>query len=113
MIIGYDAKRIVCNNTGLGSYGRTLVNDMGAAVMPSTKLNLYAPGRGDDALRGQITPRQNVRFVYYEGLSNPLSRALWRTYGVVKDLVRDGVRLFHGLSGELPVGIRAAGIKTV
>ena len=113
MIIGYDAKRIVCNNTGLGSYGRTLVNDMGAAVMPSTKLNLYAPGRGDDALREQITPRQNVRFVYYEGLSNPLSRALWRTYGVVKDLVRDGVRLFHGLSGERPVGIRAAGIKTV
>ena len=113
MIIGYDAKRIVCNNTGLGSYGRTLVNDMGAAVMPSTKLNLYAPGRGDDALREQITPRQNVRFVYYEGLSNPLSRALWRTYGIVKDLVRDGVRLFHGLSGELPVGIRAAGIKTV
>ena len=29
MIIGYDAKRIVRNATGLGSYGRTLVNDIG------------------------------------------------------------------------------------
>ena len=28
MIIGYDAKRIVRNGTGLGNYGRTLVNDI-------------------------------------------------------------------------------------
>ena len=28
MIIGFDAKRIVRNATGLGSYGRTLVNDL-------------------------------------------------------------------------------------
>ena len=27
-IIGYDAKRIVRNGTGLGSYGRTLINDL-------------------------------------------------------------------------------------
>ena len=26
--IGFDAKRIVRNNTGLGSYGRTLVRDL-------------------------------------------------------------------------------------
>lgn len=31
MIIGYDAKRIVCNKTGLGSYARTLVNDLAEA----------------------------------------------------------------------------------
>ena len=28
MIVGIDAKRIVRNGTGLGSYGRTLVNDL-------------------------------------------------------------------------------------
>ena len=28
IIIGFDAKRIVRNGTGLGSYGRTLVNDL-------------------------------------------------------------------------------------
>ena len=27
-LIGIDAKRIVRNGTGLGSYGRTLVNDL-------------------------------------------------------------------------------------
>ena len=30
IIIGFDAKRIVRNTTGLGSYGRTLVRDLHA-----------------------------------------------------------------------------------
>lgn len=113
MTIGYDAKRIVSDNTGLGCYGRTLVNDIAEAVQPGTTLNLYAPGRGNDDLRRQVLPRQNVRYVYPDKALDGLSRALWRTFGVVKDLVRDGVRLYHGLSGELPVGIRETGIKTV
>ena len=28
LIIGYDAKRAVANGTGLGSYSRTLINDL-------------------------------------------------------------------------------------
>ena len=47
MTIGYDAKRIVCNGTGLGSYGRTLVNDLAGTVPPNVTLNLYAPERGE------------------------------------------------------------------
>lgn len=113
MIIGYDAKRITYNNTGLGSYGRTLVNDIAEAVKPGTTLNLYSPGTGDAALRRQVRPMPNVHFVYPGRDIGPLSRATWRTFSIVKDLVRDGVRLFHGLSGELPAGIRDAGIKTV
>lgn len=113
MIIGYDAKRITYNNTGLGSYGRTLVNDIAEAVKPGTTLNLYSPGTGDAALRRQVRPMPNVHFVCPGRDIGPLSRATWRTFGIVKDLVRDGVRLFHGLSGELPAGIRDAGIKTV
>ena len=29
------------------------------------------------------------------------------------DLQRDGVQLYHGLSGELPIGIRHSGIRSV
>ena len=43
--IGYDAKRIVRNGTGLGSYGRTLINDL-APLLPQTQLRLYAPDDG-------------------------------------------------------------------
>lgn len=113
MTIGYDAKHIVCDNTGLGSYGRTLVNDLAGTVPPNVTLNLYAPERGESVLRRQITPRQDVKFVYPSAGINAVAKALWRTHGIVADLVRDGVKLYHGLSGELPIGIKEAGIKTV
>ena len=114
MTIGFDAKSIVCNITGFGNYGRTLVGDMAEAVPAGTVLNLYSPVRGDEALRRQLTLRPCMRFVYPDaaGINAPL-QALWHMRGMVKDLVRDGVRLYHGLSGELPVGIREAGIRTV
>ena len=47
-LIGIDAKRIVRNGTGLGSYGRTLVNDLAQYPL---HLNLYAPDKGRDDLR--------------------------------------------------------------
>ena len=110
--IGYDAKRIVRNGTGLGSYGRTLVNDL-APLMPDTTLRLYAPDAGRDDLRCQVQPRENVRFCYPRHLRFRLQRDWWRMKGVVKDLRRDGVELYHGLSGELPEGLSAAGIPGV
>lgn len=110
--IGYDAKRIVRNGTGLGSYGRTLVNDL-APIMPDTTLRLYAPDAGRDDLRCQVQSRENVRFCYPRHLRFRLQRDWWRMKGVVKDLRRDGVELYHGLSGELPGGLSAAGIPGV
>lgn len=110
--IGYDAKRIVRNGTGLGSYGRTLVNDL-APIMPDVTLRLYAPDAGRDDLRCQVQPRENVRFCYPRHLHFRLQRDWWRMKGVVKDLRRDGVELYHGLSGELPEGLSAAGIPGV
>lgn len=110
MIIGLDAKRIVRNRTGLGSYGRNLVNDLAGIVPDDTQLRLYAPDRGSDDLRQQVCADSCLTFVYPE---RALVKSLWRSYGIVRDLRHDGVRLYHGLSGELPIGIRSAGIKTV
>ena len=105
-IIGFDAKRIVRNGTGLGSYGRTLVNDL--AKYPLT-LRLYAPDEGRDDLRNQIVQSEHISFHIPHSTFHPF----WRSYGMVKDLKHDGVQLFHGLSGELPIGIRKSGIKSV
>lgn len=113
MIIGFDAKRIVRNATGLGSYSRTLVNDLQKILPEGTEMRLYAPDKGRDELRGQVRENGSVKFVYPQGCSTRLSRDIWRISGIVKDLRRDGVQLFHGLTGELPMGIKKAGIKTV
>lgn len=112
MRIGYDAKRIVRNATGLGSYGRTLVNSLSAAD-PVDQFLLYAPDAGFDELRGEVEPRPNVSFHYPAHARFRFQRDAWRTRGIVGDLLRDNVTLYHGLSGELPQGIAGAGIPAV
>ncbi len=111
MIVGFDAKRIVRNGTGLGSYGRTLVNDLIRLGNNDMQLRLYAPDEGRDDLRGQII--EGAEFCYPAGRPSSLCKAWWRSRSIVDDLVRDGVDVFHGLSGELPVGLRRAGIRAV
>ena len=115
-VIGFDAKRIVRNGTGLGSYGRTLVNNL--AQLPNLELRLYAPDCGRDDLRLQIVERPNVTFCYPQCSRHGIAKshalhAYWRMKGMVRDLQSDGVQLYHGLSGELPMGIRKSGIRSV
>src|SRR5574344_2920653 len=118
MKIGFDAKRIVKNGTGLGSYGRTLINSL-ADIDSNDELVLYAPDKGRDNLRLQVNIRDNVRFTYPNRkfsklkLVASLQKSLWRSKGIVDDVRRDGIDIFHGLSGELPVGIKNGNIKTV
>ena len=110
-LIGIDAKRIVRNGTGLGSYGRTLVNDLAQYPL---HLNLYAPDKGRDDLRSQVEGHENISFLFpHSTFHFPLSKSYWRSCGIVADLKRDGVQLYHGLSGELPIDIRRSGIKSV
>lgn len=113
MIIGFDAKRALYNSTGLGSYSRTLINDLSATVPQDIELNLYTPGLGSDELRCLIKERHNVRIRYPQTFGGRLSGSLWRMSGIKNDLRRDGVKLYHGLSGELPAGISSTGIKSI
>ena len=114
LTIGFDAKRIVSNATGLGSYGRTLVNDLIRRADDDVDLLLYAPNPGRDDLRQQILINEHVDFRYpqFSIVNSQLSilNSYWRSYGMTNDLKRDGVQLYHGLSGELPIGLRKAGI---
>ena len=118
IIIGLDAKRIVRNGTGLGSYGRTLANDL--AGIDGLDLRLYVPDMGRDNLRSQVAERENLHYCLPDyPLTScllplaSLKKAVWRSRGIVSQLQADGIQLFHGLSGELPIGIRKTGIKTV
>lgn len=111
--IAYDAKRLVRNRTGLGNYSRTLVADLDQLLPQSYKMLLYAPDRGNDDLRSQVAESDRLHYVYPAKARSGLAKAVWRSWGIVNDLKRDKVELFHGLSGELPIGIKAAGIKSV
>ena len=113
MIIGFDAKRIVRNNTGLGNYCRTLINDMIRRNDSNMKLLLYTPDKGRDVLRNQIIESDNSRFIFPKKKLGKIYKSLWRTKNIVKQLIEDKVQIYHGLSGELPLGLRNSGIKSV
>ncbi len=112
LTIGYDAKRALSNGTGLGNYCRTLLNDLGT-IDTTDSFRLYVPDLGRDDLRSQLDMPRNMSFVTPANkLVKPL-RSLWRIKGIVNDLKRDGVDIYHGLTGELPLGLSEAGIKSV
>ena len=108
MRIGYDAKRLFSNFTGLGNYSRTVVQDV-ARFHPEHEYHLYTPAiRQHPAVQPFIENTQYNTFV-----SDSFFRALWRSYGVMDQLKRDRIELYHGLSHELPVGLARAGITGV
>ena len=76
MIVGIDAKRIVRNGTGLGSYGRTLVNDLIRLGDSDMQLRLYAPDEGREDLRSQII--EGAEFCYPKGHPAALQRCARR-----------------------------------
>lgn len=109
MKIGYDAKRAFYNNTGLGNYSRWLIKSL-AYFHPENSYFLYTP---------KAKANQRLKFLGDHGniqTITPQSQfftSWWRSKGIVKDLQRDGIELYHGLSHELPWGITQSGIKSI
>jgi glycosyltransferase involved in cell wall biosynthesis len=109
MNIGFDAKRVFHNATGLGNYSRDVLRIL-PRLRPEHAYLAYTPRPGELPFEpggGRVEVR---------GPRGPLGRAipaLWRTRGVVRDLRADRVTLFHGLSNELPLGIERSGVASV
>jgi glycosyltransferase involved in cell wall biosynthesis len=112
-IIGFDAKRIVRNATGLGNYGRTLINNIVKVGKDKFDIRLYAPDKGLDALRERVNQNERVKFVYPKDKYFRIEKDLWRYKDIVKNLSDDGVDIYHGLSGELPLGLHKSGIHGI
>ncbi len=109
MKIGFDAKRIFHNTTGLGNYSRDLVRIM-ATYYPENHYFLYNPKPAKInrlSLTPQISVRQPQNWVHKK------IPALWRSKFITDYLKKDNLDIYHGLSGELPFGIQNTGIKSV
>jgi glycosyltransferase involved in cell wall biosynthesis len=109
MNIGFDAKRVFHNATGLGNYARDVLRIL-HAHRPEHVYYAYTPrdGRLPFELGGERFQVRRPRGVVGRALP-----ALWRTRGIVRDLRADGIAVFHGLSNELPLGIERSGVASV
>lgn len=108
MRLGFDAKRVFHNASGLGNYGRDVLRVL-AAQAPQNEYLAYNPGRG--RIRFEL-PGVRLTERRPQGLAR-LAPVVWRQAGMVRDLVRDRVELFHGLTNELPSGLERSGITGV
>lgn len=112
MKIGFDAKRITHNSTGLGNYARFVVNAL-SKYFPENNYILYSPSSGKEDLRNRIHPSPNIRFSYPENFLRKKFPAVWRSKGIMNDLERDKIDVYHGLSNELPLGLNKSKIPSV
>jgi glycosyltransferase involved in cell wall biosynthesis len=110
MIIGFDAKRFFHNKTGLGNYSRDLVRIL-AQYYPENSYLLYNPKQKkidripiDGKIISEHLPETKT--------DNKFS-SLWRLFFICSQIKKDKVDLYHGLSGEIPIGLNKTGIKTV
>lgn len=102
MRIGYDAKRYFNNSSGLGNYSRDLIRIL-EEFYPHNEYIKYTPkiGKGTHYLQSlEATTKLPT------GLINKTLPSLWRNKNIVKDLKRDEIDLFHGLSAEIPLGLK-------
>jgi glycosyltransferase involved in cell wall biosynthesis len=109
--IGFDAKRAIQNNTGLGNYSRFVIEVL-SEYYPDSLYFLFAPHEKNNVRLKTLLSRPNVFFIFPSGISKLLS-LFWRLFGSKKNINRNQVEVFHGLSNELPINIYNTGIKMV
>jgi len=106
--IGFDAKRIFNNFTGLGNYSRFVVDAL-STTYPKDEYFLYTPKlrQHPETNKYLETGRFTVR--QPEGAA---PGAWWRTVSIAEDLRSDRLNVYHGLSNELPLK-KPAGLRTI
>jgi glycosyltransferase involved in cell wall biosynthesis len=103
--IGFDAKRLFNNFTGLGNYSRFVLNAL-LEHAAENEYTLYTPKIRHHAEITQITQYSNVTVVTPSLVYRLLkATSLWRTWGIAKERSVSRLNVFHGLSQELPLNL--------
>ena len=110
MKLGFDAKRFFHNKTGLGNYSRDLIRIL-AQYHPENSYLLYNP-KPKKIDRIPIDGKIIIEHLPETKKDKKFS-SLWRLFSVGSQIKKDKVELYHGLSGEIPIGLNNSGVKTV
>jgi len=107
MRIGYDAKRLFHNDTGLGHYSRTLIQSL-QKEDTHFKACLFDSSPVDNMLTAPFFNPQKFQIVR-------TGKPSWyyRSINLNKYIIRHDIQLFHGLSNELPVNSLPSGIPRI
>jgi len=109
MRIGYDAKRLFRNYTGLGNYSRTIVKDI-QEYYPEHEYYLFTPDLPGVHSFNYFTGSGKFKVVTPGRL---VLKSYWRSKGIVSDINVNNLDIFHGLSHEIPFGLSSTKVRSV
>lgn len=112
MRIGFEAKRILSNKTGLGNYSRTLIHNLTTSNQ-ELQLYLYCSENPTSTDEAMFTHPTNISFVTPTPQASKIKRNYWRHFQIGRMLSRDQIDVFHGLSHMLPNGIKCPKVVTI
>ncbi|MEY2793308.1 MAG: hypothetical protein RJA76_1300 [Bacteroidota bacterium] len=105
MNIGFDAKRLFLNKTGLGNYSRFVVDSL-LSYYPNNQYFLYTPKTKSHKGTSQYFEGKNIHIIKPKGIFKfPFFNSIWRSLFMANDPSVENLDIFHGLSHELPVGL--------
>ena len=109
MRIGFDAKRLFNNFTGLGNHSRTTI-DILTEFFPGNEYLLYTPKIKHNSTTDPYTDKDHCRTILPDGM---IKGGLWRTFRLADAARKDSVDIFHGLSNELHEGMDIPSVVTI
>ncbi len=105
MKIGFDAKRLFHNFTGLGNYSRFVVGSL-LEHTTGNRYVLYTPKARQHPEIDPITDHANVTVITPPVLYNLVkASSLWRSWGISYEPTIKSLDVFHGLNQELPANL--------
>lgn len=112
MKIGYDAKRAANNFTGLGNYSRYIISGVSENCL-NAEYTLYVPRKSNNSEYLALFTNSSISEVSPKSFLGKKLPSLWRSFLINKQIRRDKIDIYHGLSNELPFGIRNTGVKSI
>ncbi len=112
MKIGFDAKRAFVNNTGLGQYSRNLLRSL-QEFHPDHEYFLYTPHHHQREDLSFLAGRKNIQVVSPAAWYEKAAPSFWRSFLTPRKFKQAGLDVYHGLSNELPAGLKSSSIKKV
>ncbi len=109
MRIAFDAKRAFYNNTGLGNYSRNTIRQL-SAFYPDNEYLLYTPSVSKAI---KFDKGKNSKIITPNTFSGKLFKSFWRSYLINNQISSEKPDIYHGLSNEIPYGIKSTKIKTI
>lgn len=109
MNIGFDGKRAANNLTGLGNYSRSLILQL-SEFFHQNHYFVYTPKVKDTSQVSSFFKQENIHLKLPQ--KSKLS-FLWRSFGIKKQLEKDNISIYHGLSNEIPFGMQTSPVKSI